>query len=94
MACGVVATEAARAVPLQTEGGAVVPDELLFSVLLRAYGGRTPPAWGDVSSMLSKMRNTFGILPQITTCAPTRSLCSSYFNLFHLPVPTGCPWAS
>ena len=47
----------------------MLPDELLFSVLLRAYGGRKPPAWGDVSSMLSKMRNTHGIVPQVTTCA-------------------------
>ena len=58
------------------EGGAVMPDELLFSVLLRAYGGREPPAWGEVSSLLSKMRNTYGIPPQVTTYNTLLQICA------------------
>ena len=52
----------------------MTPDELLFSVMIRAYGKRSPPAWADVSSMLAKMRNSFGIPPHLLTCA--RAPCS------------------
>ena len=50
-----------------------MPDELLFAVLLRAYGKRDPPPWGEVSSLLSKMRNTYGIQPKLVTCAAPRA---------------------
>lgn len=57
--------------PFATSAGnaVVMPDEMLFSILLRAHGHRKPAAWGEVSALLGKMRNTFGITAGITTCA-------------------------
>lgn len=59
------------------EGGAVPADELLFSVLLRAYGKRDPANWGEISSLLAKMRNAYGIKPGLTTYNTLLEVCAN-----------------
>jgi len=48
----------------------VQPDELMFSLLLRAHGGGAEPKWTDISALLGLMKHTWGIAPSAITCVP------------------------
>lgn len=39
------------------------PDEVTFAVLLRGYGNQNPPAWQSIDTVLTTMKNTYGIEP-------------------------------
>lgn len=39
------------------------PDEVTFAVLLRGYGSQSPPAWQSIDTVLTTMKNTYGIEP-------------------------------
>jgi hypothetical protein len=51
------------------------PDEVTFAVLLRGYGNQNPPAWQSIDTVLTTMKNTYGIEPtasewQLLAAAP------------------------
>jgi pentatricopeptide repeat protein len=60
----------------RSEAGVVVPDELLFSVLLRAHGAKSPPPWADISKLLGQMKHTFGIAPSTITYNVLLEVCA------------------
>ena len=60
-----------------TDAGAVVPDEVLFSVLIRAYGAAPQPPWGDISALLGRMKHTWGISPSTVTYAALLEICAA-----------------
>jgi pentatricopeptide repeat protein len=39
------------------------PDEVTFAVLLRGYGNQNPPSWQSIDTVLTTMKNTYGIEP-------------------------------
>jgi pentatricopeptide repeat protein len=55
----------------------VVPDELLFTVLLRAHGAKSPVQWGDVSALLGTMKHTWGISPSTLTYNVLLEVCAA-----------------
>jgi len=55
--------EMAESVFEQLFGEFLRPDEVTFAVLLRGYGGKSPPQWGAIDSTLTRMRSTFGMEP-------------------------------
>ena len=63
-------------VPPRPEAGVVVPDELLFSVLLRAHGAKSPPLWSDMSKLLGQMKHTFGVSPTAITYNVLLEVCA------------------
>jgi len=61
--------------------GLVEPDELVFAIMMRAYGAEDPPRWADVAALLGRMRHSFGITPGaktynalLETCARTNDV--------------------
>lgn len=44
-------------------GGLLMPDEVVFAVLLRGYGGAARPNWNEISSCLAEMEGKHGITP-------------------------------
>ncbi len=44
-------------------GGLLTPDEVVFAVLLRGYGGAARPNWNEISSCLAEMEGKHGITP-------------------------------
>lgn len=39
----------------------LTPDEVVFAVLVRGYGGLNPPDWVKIDAVLTRMRNEYGI---------------------------------
>jgi hypothetical protein len=46
-----------------TPGDFLQPDEVTFAVLLRGYGSQSPPSWQSIDTVLTTMKNTYGIEP-------------------------------
>lgn len=44
-------------------GGLLTPDEVVYAVLLRGYGGAARPNWNEMSSCLTEMESKHGITP-------------------------------
>ena len=61
----------------RADAGAVVPDEVLFSVLIRAYGAAPQPPWGDISALLGRMKHTWGIKPSTVTYSALLEICAA-----------------
>ena len=59
------------------DAGAVVPDEVLFSVLIRAHGAAAQPPWGDISALLGRMKHTWGIAPGNVTYSALLEICAA-----------------
>ncbi|PNH10376.1 hypothetical protein TSOC_002919 [Tetrabaena socialis] len=55
--------ELAQSIFEEMFGEFLVPDEVSFAVLLRGYGGLTPPAWPRIDATLTSMRMKYGIEP-------------------------------
>lgn len=55
----------------------VVPDEVLFSVLIRAHGSAAAPPWGDISALLGRMKHTWGITPGTVTYNALLEICAA-----------------
>ncbi|GBF93188.1 hypothetical protein Rsub_05920 [Raphidocelis subcapitata] len=51
------------------------PDEVAFAVLLRGYGARRPPAWGDMDATLTRMRARFGLEPTAVSYNALLDVC-------------------
>ena len=62
---------------LNADAGAVVPDEVLFSVLIRAHGAAAQPPWGDISALLGRMKHTWGIAPGNVTYSALLEICAA-----------------
>lgn len=56
--------------------GAVVPDEMLFVVLLRALGDKEPVSWTEMSVLLGKMKQTWRITPTALTYNSLLEVCA------------------
>jgi hypothetical protein len=59
------------------------PDEITFAVLLRGYGSQNPPAWQSIDSVLTSMKNTYGIEPTaskslLVTCNAAAVICLGF----------------
>ena len=55
-----------------------MPDEVLFSVLIRAHGAASsPPPWGEISALLGRMKHTWGVAPGATTYNALLELCAA-----------------
>ena len=59
----------------------VTPDELVFALMMRAYGLEAPPKWPEIAALLGRMKHTFGITPGVQvynvlleTCARTNDV--------------------
>ncbi|KAI7841896.1 hypothetical protein COHA_004425 [Chlorella ohadii] len=57
----------ARSVFDELFGGLLTPDEVVFAVLLRGYGGAARPNWNEISSCLAEMEGKHGITPSTVT---------------------------
>jgi hypothetical protein len=55
----------------------IVPDEVLFSVLIRAHGAGAAPKWGDISALLGRMKHTWGIAPGTVTYNALLETCAA-----------------
>ena len=56
----------------------IVPDEVLFSVLIRAHGAAAGgPPWGDISSLLGRMKHTWGLPPSTVTYNTLLEICAA-----------------
>jgi pentatricopeptide repeat protein len=58
------------------DNGLLVPDELVFTVLLRAHGAQSPPGWAEISSLLGAMKHTWGIPPSQLTYNALLEACA------------------
>lgn len=76
-ACGVRACSRRRLTADGADAGAVVPDEVLFSVLIRAHGAAAQPPWGDISALLGRMKHTWGIAPSNVTYSALLEICAA-----------------
>jgi len=54
----------------------LVPDEVTFTCILKGMGTIDPPRWTDMSNLLNKMQNSYGIQPSIATFNILLSVCS------------------
>jgi pentatricopeptide repeat protein len=61
----------------RADAGLIVPDEVLFSVLIRAHGAAAAPPWGDISSLLGRMKHTWGISPSTVTYNALLEICAA-----------------
>ena len=50
---------------LYDAGNGLEPDEITFAILLRGYGNQKPPAWSQITRMLSLMVAEYGCQPDI-----------------------------
>lgn len=55
--------EMAETVFEQLFGDFLKPDEVTFAVLLRGYGSKSPPQWGQMDTTLTRMQQRFGMEP-------------------------------
>ena len=56
----------------------IQPDEVLFSVLIRAHGAAAGgPPWGDISSLLGRMKHTWGLPPSTVTYNTLLEICAA-----------------
>lgn len=46
-------------------GNGLEPDEITFAILLRGYGNQKPPAWSQITRLLSLMVADYGCQPDI-----------------------------
>ncbi|MEW5302614.1 MAG: hypothetical protein WDW38_008014 [Sanguina aurantia] len=53
----------------------LTPDEVSFVVLLRGYGGKTPPEWSKVDSTLTIMETQFGVVPTAISFNALLEIC-------------------
>lgn len=67
--------EMAESVFEQLFGEFLRPDEVTFAVLLRGYGGKSPPQWGAIDSTLTRMRSTFGMEPSAVAYNALLEVC-------------------
>ncbi len=45
-------------------------------MLIRAHGAASSPAWGEISSLLGRMKHTWGIPPSTTTYNALLEICA------------------
>ncbi len=67
----------ALSLSLFLDAGVIVPDEVLFSVLIRAHGAGSAPKWGDISALLGRMKHTWGIAPGTVTYNALLETCAA-----------------
>lgn len=56
-------------------GELLQPDDVAFSVLVRGYGGSTPPQWAAISGVLGRMQNQFGLKPGTSVYSSLLDIC-------------------
>ncbi len=61
--------------PRCSDGDFLQPDEVAFAVLLRGYGGRTPPDWPRIDATLTTMKSKFDITPTASESRLFLPLC-------------------
>ncbi|KAF8072794.1 hypothetical protein HT031_000454 [Scenedesmus sp. PABB004] len=60
----------------QLFGDFLQPDEVTFAVMLRGYGGQSPPDWARLDAVLSQMKVTYGLDPTSTSYNALLDVCS------------------
>lgn len=50
-------------------GDFLQPDEVAFAVLLRGYGGTSPPNWQKIDATLTTMQLKYGLSPGTSECS-------------------------
>lgn len=53
----------------------LVPDEIVFAVLVRGYGAQSPPDWVKMDAVMTRMKNEYALEPSATIFNALLEVC-------------------